>query len=406
MQNDNQKIPINVIVASILLALFADTKILNFIVLAALPSLAGTFMALMYAVVVVGLFVVGFLWQKSSLLNFSPSHVTICILCILWYFITSTFIGEPSVSVPFFCIFTISAFIIPGIVKIDVRTFLLALLMLPSVGVFYIDTIIFNAILEEGTLSMGKCYAMLVPVIANVVYLRFYYLKETNFLKIIQLPFCAINIYYMVQMAMFGSRGPMLCVLLLIAFCTLIKIDEFNQISIRKNRTLIYVAIVLFIAISFKTVLQTISDFLATFDISLNVIDKFLKKDDIAGDMSNGRDAIDIIAWSAIEQRPLLGHGTAQFENNTGIVYPHNFIVQMLYDGGFFLAICVFVPILRAFISKIRNTNLDYTILLTLLFFASVPGAYFSGDLWQGVVLWMFFGFVLSKQFELEKYNY
>ena len=117
----------------------------------------------------------------------------------------------------------------------------------------------------------------------------------------------------------------------------------------------------------------------------------------MSGDLSNGRDAIDIIAWDGIFESPFLGYGTAQFENNTGFVYPHNFILQFLYDGGLLLTFVVLFPIVRTVIQKIKKVNSQEYICLIFLFFCSVPGSLLSGDLWESGMLWMFFGFVLSR---------
>lgn len=396
MQSINQKIPLNVFITSILLALFADTKILNLIVLAAYPFLAGTFMTVMYVFVVISLFFMGIIYQRHSLLGFSLSHLGICILCIVWYLFTYIFIGQPSVSIQFFGIFTVAAFLIPGIIKIDVRTFLMALMMLPSVGMFYLEQIFLNEILEEGVVSMGTCYAFLIPVLANLVYLRFFFAKESLKVKTLMLVFAGINFFYLFQMAMFGSRGPILCAVLLLICFFIFKIND-GSITIRRGRAFVCFLIAIVVTLFFVSILKTISNYLEGFDISLNVVDKFLNMDD-RGDMSNGRDDIEIVAWKGIGESILIGHGTAQFERNTDIVYPHNFILQLLYDGGFILASLVLIPILKSAIIKVKRANFEVIICLMFFFFSSVPGALFSGDLWQSGTLWMFFGFVLSKK--------
>ena len=242
---------------------------------------------------------------------------------------------------------------------------------------------------------MGVCYSMLVPVIANLVYIRYFFMQENKLMKFALLPITAINIFYLVQMTMFGSRAPVLCVLLLIASLFLFFVEN-SAIRIRKGRVFIIVACVVVVALSFTQILQAISNYLAQFDISLNVIDKFLRLDD-SGDMTNGRGDIDKVVWEGIWQSPIIGHGTSQFERNTGIVYPHNFILQMLYDGGIILASIVFVPVVRSLLQKKKLISKEEFILLLCLFFASVPGALFSGDLWNSIVLWMFFGFVVAK---------
>lgn len=386
----------NVIIASFLLALFVDVQTLNLIVIAAQPSLAGIFMSAMYAIVVVGLFAIAIFVQRRSIFQLRSSHLGICLLCTLWYAFTSTFVAPPSVTALFFGVFTVSAFLIPGMLRIDMRVFLLALIIMPSIGILYIDKIFISEILETGVVSMGTCYALLVPVLGNLVYLRFFYRKESVRMKIVMLIFAAINIYYLVQMAMFGSRGPVLCVLLLILNFIIIHIDDKGKISMRKGRSSIILVCLVLITLSFTAILQTLKDFFATFDISLNVVDKFLRLGE-SGDMSNGREAISSMTWEGIINSPLWGNGTAQFLNNTGEVYPHNFILQFLYDGGIILTSTVLVPIVRTLIYKMRIVSENEYICLLFLFFASVPGALFSGDLWNAGTLWMFFGFVLAK---------
>lgn len=392
-----QKLPSNVVVTSILLALFADTKMINLIVLAARPSLAGVFMTAMYAIVVVGLFYMGIIRQSHSIRQLSPSHIFVCGLCVFWYISTLLLIGQPSVSLTFFGIFTVASFLIPGLITIDVRTFLLALLLLPSVGILYVDQIIFNAVAEEGTLSMGKCYSMLVPVLANLVYLRFYFPTEKKLVKFMILPFTAINLFYLIQMSMFGSRGPVFCALLLVASFFLFSENQDNSIRLKRGRTILVMVVALIVFEYFVEILQLLNNYLSGFGISLNAIDKFLLMNE-RGDMSNGRDSISSIVWDGIWNSPIIGHGVSQFENNTGIVYPHNFIKQLLYDGGLFLTLGVFIPIIQAFRTKIRTIQKDELACLLLLFFASVPGALFSGDLWESGELWLLGGYLLSNQ--------
>ena len=397
-------LPKNVIIASFLLALFVDVQTLNLIVIAAQPSLAGIFMSAMYAIVVVGLFAIAIFVQRRSIFKLRSSHLCICLLCALWYAFTFTFVAPPSVTALFFGVFTVSAFLIPGILRIDMRAFLLALIIMPSIGILYIDKIFISEILETGVVSMGTCYALLVPVLGNLVYLRFFYKKESVWMKIVMLIFAAINIYYLVQMTMFGSRGPILCALLLILSFFIIHIDAKGKISMRKDRSSIILVCMVLVTLSFTAILQTLKDFFATFDISLNVVDKFLRLGE-SGDMSNGREVISSMTWEGIINSPLWGNGTAQFLKNTGVVYPHNFILQFLYDGGIILTSTVLIPIVRTLIHKMRIVSENEYICLLFLFFASVPGALFSGDLWNQGSLWLFFGFVLSRNIFSNSYK-
>lgn len=400
----NHTVSKDVLIASVLLALFVDVQTLNLIISTARPSLAGNFMSAMYAVVVVSLFLIGIVVQKRSFFRLRVPHIGICYLCVLWYAVTFTFVAPPSVSVLFFWIFTVASFLIPGIIRVDIHTFLLALITLPSIGVLYLDKIFVNEILETGSVSMGTCYALLVPVLGNLVYLRYFYRKESLRMKIVMVFFAAINIYYLIQMVMFGSRGPILCALLLILSYFVIQIGDNGKISIRKGRTSIILICIVLITLSFTKILQTLHDCLSAFDLSLNAVDKFLRLEE-SGDMTNGREMISAMSWEGIINSPLWGNGTSQFLNKTGVVYPHNFILQMLYDGGIILTFGIMAPIIRALIYKFKTASSSEIICLLLLFFASVPGALFSGDLWNASTLWVFFGFILSSNTIVDSYK-
>ena len=394
----------SVITASFLLALFVDIQTLNLIVIAAQPSLAGIFMSAMYAIVVIGLFAIAIFVQRRSIFKLRSSHLGICILCALWYTFTSTFVAPPSVTALFFGVFTVSAFLIPGMLRIDMRAFLLALIIMPSIGILYINKIFISEIIDSGVVSMGTCYALLVPVLGNLVYLRFFYRKESVRMKIVMLIFAAINIYYLVQMTMFGSRGPILCALLLILSFFIVHIDDKGKISMLKGRSSIILVCMILITLSFTAILQTLKDFFAAFDISLNFVNKNLSLE-VNGDITNGREMISSMTWKGIINSPLWGNGTSQFLNNTGVVYPHNFVLQFLYDGGIILTSSVLVPIVRTLIHKMQIVSENEYICLLFLFFASVPCALFSGDLWNQGSLWLFFGFVLSRNIFSNSYK-
>ena len=75
----NNTLTYSTILASIFLALFADVKTLNLIVIAAYPSYSGVFMTAMYAVIIIGLLIIGLFLQRRSFLKLRKSHWGICI---------------------------------------------------------------------------------------------------------------------------------------------------------------------------------------------------------------------------------------------------------------------------------------------------------------------------------------
>lgn len=394
--------PKDVFAASIILGLFADIKIINLFVVAVKPSLAGSFMTMMYIVVAVSLFYVGFFAQKNYIKHWSRGQMLVLFVAILWYVFSFLFLGPPSVGIPFFGVFVVASFLIPSVVQIDVRTLLLAMLVMPFWGILYIDRVFFDDIIVYGYISMGLSYALLVPVMANLIYLLFFYDKNQTWLKkAFLIFFSACNIYYLIMMMTYGSRGPFLCIFSMILFYFVIKYKEGWGIVIYKQRMFILCVGLVLVSLFFESILVYFSELLKGYDISLNIIDKFLRKGE-EGDMTNGREPLVNMAWNGFLNAPLIGHGTAQFERNTGGIYPHNFLLQILYDGGITLFLLILIPLGRAFMEKIKKITKDEFVILFMFFFFSVPGALFSGDLWQAYRIWLFFGAVFSANFIYE----
>lgn len=392
-------VPKDVLAASIVLGLFADIKIINLLVVALKPSLAGSFMTIMYIVIAIVLFWIGFFVQKNYTKHWSRGQIFVLIVSVLWYVFSYFFLGAPSVSIPFFIVLMVASFLFPGIVQIDAKTLIFVMLAIPFWGIMYVDILFFQEIMEFGYISMGLSYSLLVPVMANLTYLLFFYDKhQTLKKKIVIWLFSACNLYYLIMMMTYGSRGPSLCVISMILFYFIVKYKEGIGILIYKKRMFLLCIGLFFASMFFESLLVYISEFLKEYDISLNIIDKFIRKGD-EGDMTNGRGQLLDMAWDGFLRSPLLGYGTSQFERNTGVIYPHNFLLQMLYDGGIILFFLIFIPLGRAFVRKLRNVSRDEFIVLFMFFFFSVPGSFFSGDLWQAYRLWLLFGTVFSTNF-------
>ena len=83
-------------------------------------------------------------------------------------------------------------------------------------------------------------------------------------------------------------------------------------------------------------------------------------------------------------------YGNKYAFNNLGIMYHYGLGVEKNYEiSNHYYEIAA---------SKFNN---EYAMYMTL-FFASVPGALFSQDLWAIPILWMFFGLSVSKIFVAE----
>lgn len=390
----NRKI---IFIQSLLVAFFADIRSINW-GLTQGGFVGEGIMALLY-IGIVGLIVLSVMFSKTRLIvNFRTYSIFLPLYLIVYYALTNVFVAKPVISIPFFLIFTITAFLIPHITKVDAKMMLKAMMIYPFFSIFRLQSVFASTLSWKMALPMDVSYGYLVPIVANIVYLAFFFKRETFIAKIITIIFSLINLIFLIHIFLFGSRGPLLCVLLLICVLWCLNADSYGVRLNKKRLKLLSVAVV-FIIIFFIPFLTFLEGWFANMGIDVGTISKIIRLQAEEGDISNGRNYLNELTWNGIYSSPLFGHGLDQYDNNhPGESYPHNFILQILYDGGIWLALIMSPIFIRSVNFLKSRTYSEYSIYLTL-FFASVPGALFSQDLWNIPILWMFFGLVVSKSF-------
>lgn len=395
----NSKSSFSSLLASFAVAFFIDIKCINYIMRAMLNiDEEGGFMSLLYIIVSISLLGISLL-QKNSIFKIDKYVVFILVFILAWYQYTDAMIGVPRVPFLILGVFTLVAFITPSIVQINPKTYIKAVMLLPSLGVLYSSNIFSTQDSASETISMQISYAFLVPVMATIIYLKKYYRQESRFWKRIGGLSVFINAIYGYQILSLGSRGPFLCIIsLLIYFILFKKREDGSGVIIKKSNASLIMILVFFTSLFLIDILTFLSSSLHSFGIDLNVINKNIRM--IAeGDMSNGREYIAGLTIQEFTKNPIFGYGLDQFENNTGIGYPHNFVLQILYDGGLFFFVILLIPVIYKLYTKIKTCDENEYFLIPFFFFVSVPGALLSADLWYNERLWIFFGVVFASHF-------
>lgn len=392
--------PFGVIFISIIVGIFACTSCLTQILEAANPGAQDSFMTLIYIGTLAVIVIYVGLLQKSNPIRYNKHIVIMAILLILYRQFTVWFAGVPYTESKFFYVFTISSLMIPAITSIDTKVFLQTIMYISSLGFPYIDRMF---VLDyNGAISMGSSYAFLISVTATIVYMLTYWKKENKMIKALGILASFVNLLYFIQLVTFGSRGPVFGYVCLFVFFYCAKITN-DRVLFNKAKIIPVIAIAIFLVIAFMPSLMFLYEFLkGHFGIDLRFIQKFI---DLAaeGDASNGRSEILDYATSRILENPLFGHGMDMFWTCIYGGYPHNFIVQAFYDMGVIIPTIFFIYLYKKLKKTFIYFNYDQFILTLILFFASVPGALFSDDLWNNGRLWLFFGCVLSNTFTYNK---
>lgn len=390
-----QKMPFGVIIQSLLVGLFMDIKCIN--------RVLGTFgfeedssiMTLLYIASIGAIFAMG--CKNHTISRPDKASVFILLYVAISYFFTVVFGGVPHVSLPHLFVFTVAAFLIPFISVIDARITLRAIMFYPVLGITRMSQIfVFVADWNEW-ISMGLSYAFYVPIVATIIYIALFFKSESKVNKVITLILAIVNVVYLFMIFQFGSRGPITLLLLLILFLFVVRPSEYG-IRVNKRQLLIGIFLALFTLIFFEQFLLSVDGYLSQMGISSHVVTKYLNLSG-AGDVDHGRNEIMSLALNGFFDSPIWGNGLDCFEQNTGEIYPHNFMLQILYDGGLFFFLLLFIPLFKGCKWYFYNCTIHQYGLFLFLMFAGAAGGLFSGDLWRQPLLWMFFANCLTNKF-------
>lgn len=405
--NSFKGIPFIIVLQSLLVAFYADVKCINWTLAYGYSSMNEEegFMSILYAGVVFLLLICAKIGKNNIAERISRTLIMMVFLLMAFYWYTIQFIGPPKINITMFSIFVIVSMIVPNIVRVNAKVFIKGIMLLPAFAIFRIDSVFRSVSDWRTTISMDTSYAFLVPICATIVYMYLYYREDEKCDKIMTFVLFVINMIFFLRILQFGSRGPILSVLLMIAFLYLIKQPE--SIGVRKKNQIMLICVLGFIILyfSFYSIISAISSSSDFLGMRLHFVEKMVRLN-AEGDISNGRDLINEIAISGIIDNPILGHGLDRFDANTGFLYPHNILLQILYDGGILIFLCLIVPLIKLISQLLSNCNKGEYAVFTVLFFSSVPGAFFSGDMWGLARFWLFYGFMLSRSFVIEEDEY
>lgn len=240
--------------------------------------------------------------------------------------------------------------------------------------------------------SMGNAYSICIPVISAIMHFVFY--RNNNHNKLFNLIYIYEG-YLFVRLLMVANRGAI--VELLVTFI-LIYISKFNGESEKKKVNWQYLAKIFFICffaifliINLESILMSLYNF---FNEVLKIDISFLKKSSLLiskDNLSNNRNDVYSISFELIRNNFFTGHGIRTFLYYTGIPWPHNLFLQLLFDGGILFSVMPFAIILHfsytVIFSKARKKD---TYISSLFIFLMVfPRLFISNDIWLTPYLWI-----------------
>ena len=396
----SNKLPLQVVLLSLLVALFADIKPINLIFVSgsAADLEESGFMALLYPIVFI-LLVCCSIFYKRIKWHFSLQVIFLLVYVVVFYEYTDLFIGPPRTRLPLLVAFVLCAMIIPCMVVVDTKWLLRGLMFFPSFAIFRLDSVFSSVKDWTDAISMDTSYAFLIPIIATMLYIKFYIKEDQHTSRVIMWGLVVINAVFFSQLFLHGSRGPLLSIFLLFLFIVTVRKKEKSYgVSFSKGKMGTISILLLVFLSSYLLFFQVLIDLFSLVGVESHAMVKILDLGS-SGDVSNGRTYLNTLTMNGIMENPIFGNGFDRYHANTNNLYPHNFVLQLLYDGGIVYFLVVLTPVVIGLIKLFKKCTYDEFVLITFLMFSSVPGALFSNNLYASSLLWMFFGCTLSKSF-------
>lgn len=289
--------------------------------------------------------------------------------------------------------------------NIDIRTTLWSCILLSWLTIPVYNELFSYVFVTLNQANMGTIYSLFIPVTAGILYFV-YYRKELS--RIAYINFIPTIILF-AGCLMRANRGAILSIIVLFALIFLngntIFEKNSKQLTIRK-RTMVIVLIILGVIITinfnalFMSFYNAMSNIFGTLPSFLVKMHKYILLDDV----SNGRSDVYERTWELIRNGPVYGYGIETFQHYTGDSYPHNFILQFMYEGGVLFSLIPTVIIIYAGIKLCysRIGNKEICIGLILLFVQVIPRFLLSATPWRGQVFWTLVFYVIYNYNELK----
>lgn len=242
--------------------------------------------------------------------------------------------------------------------------------------------------------AMVWTYAIF-PCIA-VIATHFVFLRKKGWMMLFYIPLVFVLLRY-VDLA---NRGGIVSMAFLFYFLTVRRVTKANTL---KNRVLlnILLMIVIIVTISlYDKIILWLYDTMEALNLDIYAI-KRMHIGLIADNILNNRGELYRSAWEGFSNSPLFGNGIGAFAVHHG-GWIHNFVLQLLYEGGAVLFLGVMVPFLYIvffFVTR-KDIRPEEYALFVVFFTTSVPKLLFSQELWnvQGFWMMMTFGMLTIKR--------
>ena len=243
------------------------------------------------------------------------------------------------------------------------------------------------------SMTLSTSYAVIPVIMAGIVHFLYYRHKQKLWTKIL---YC-VSFLFLAFFIPNSYRGPFVTV-----FITLI-IIWISKGELRKSprKLLLAIALIVLLVVVYYNlirILYLLQSVFSRFGISVATIEKTLI---LSGDVFDGRTDLYASTVKLILESPIVGHGVSMYAHYVpGVDYPHNFILQLLFDGGIILFLSFFLSVAPCYSRVLRNK--DYqpkgkVAVVLLLSGTEITRALLSGNIWRILQFWLLIGIVMNN---------
>ena len=211
-------------------------------------------------------------------------------------------------------------------------------------------------------------------------------LKKPNILNV------SLSVIGIFMIAFLGSRGPLFCILLMIALY-LFMFKKYKHPVLVKVSFLCLAALVL---IGLDAIMLFLYDLSDNLGLSIRIFEKYF---DGGLTDSTGRDNIQEALFALIQENPIVGHGLFADITATGS-YAHNIVIELWVEFGLLLGTGIFIWLTCIIIKPILKWRQlhDWGLLILPLFVSGFVKLFLSGSYLNEIYLFLLLGICVNWQ--------
>lgn len=358
-------------------------------------------MNMIVVIIAVGLSLVQRMKRKTCNISTRMGvYVIYLTLMVIW----GIYIKQSDYSILQFIMYVLSAAIISsGDFKIE---YVLRILTFSSLlFVPFYDRVFQLKYVTLNQANMGTMYKLLNIVVAGIIHFTFFRQGQK---KVIWLGYvgCAV---LLVGILSRGNRGVVLSVLFLLVVCFLNGHASLKKTKSIRNKKRFYVMLIaiitIVIGINFNSIILWAFNTWGKFSSSIPSFLVKMNKYIMLNDTSNGRNEVYEIAFKLISQHPIFGIGIENFGKYYTVNYPHNFVLQLLIEGGpLFLCVPLMSSLYLLFYTIYEFVeNRELRACLVFMISLMLPRFLVSLDIWTYYEFWIPVFFMITRIKQVKK---